>query len=123
MTRFTDVFGKFDSSPICAADKHECDSVAYCVACEGQVYCDEHLKQCDGCRKLWCEKHAKLTKTDCGWLCKDCVPESTPAKPMPNSIPWNHVSLAHPPRVRIGVAVIGNGLYCRVGKRAAGGMQ
>jgi hypothetical protein len=102
MTRFTDAFGKYDSAPICAHGSHECDSATFCEGCEGQVYCDEHLWECNGCRKLFCEKHAKLTKTDCGMLCEACVPDYAPIAPRP--------------RVPISVAMIGNGLYWRVGR-------
>lgn len=71
------LYGRNYSGPVICAhgDGHECDSGTYCVACEGQVYCHDHLRICDGCKRLWCEKHAKLTRTDCGWLCEDCIPE------------------------------------------------
>lgn len=73
------IYGRdYSTTPVCADGDHECDSVTFCVACEGQAYCEDHLKQCDGCKKLFCNKHARLEKTDCGWLCENCVPEFAP---------------------------------------------
>jgi hypothetical protein len=74
MNRFDDVFGVYGRSPMCD-EGHECDSVMACESCEGRFWCDDHILQCDGCKKFWCQRHAELTKTDCGWLCGYCVEE------------------------------------------------
>ncbi len=66
------MFGE-QGSPFCAQGDHACDSVRPCVLCEGQVYCDDHTRQCDECKRLFCEKHANLERIDGQWLCEGCA--------------------------------------------------
>ena len=53
MDRFSDIYGKYDSSPRCAHGDHECDSHQECPECE-QYFCDEHLKTCPYCGSEYC---------------------------------------------------------------------
>lgn len=76
----------YDYSPICAADNHECDSVSPCAACDGEVYCDNHMNQCDGCKKVFCLDKHPLTQTNCGLMCEDCIEEFAAKVQFPASV-------------------------------------
>ncbi len=70
------------SLPTCAAG-HESEYLTPCEwpdihGCDNKLYCDEHLTQCDGCKRKFCTPCAEkveMQTTDCGMLCCDCKPE------------------------------------------------
>lgn len=76
MDRFSDIWGKYDSSPVCHEGNHDTYSVSECSACDGLVFCPDHLTLCAGCQKAFCPRHAAaLEQTNCGLLCEDCQVE------------------------------------------------
>ena len=78
MDRLFDSPARYSTSPTCAHGLHDCDSVTACCDCEGRVYCEQHIQQCEYCRKNWCERHAKLIRTDCWMLCPECAETYAP---------------------------------------------